>query len=269
MDNLFIEEFTANYSAKLFAEGFIYKDKTISEPKFFDHKFFSVLTIPNANGDLLHIEETAKEVNNKYKTYDLHFSFNTEDDDEKTSRMLRYLDKIFNINFGYMKALHDSYIQAGVDIGLFVKTGVVEFKPSSMISHCDTSVINKKFNLKIQNVSYNPVIKKVTKTKKIELKGGIPQSFQEGIITATFQIKALFLDESPYLFYNNGETPILVHAPNSTMTEVLMVGMLYTYCYDYFKERIGKKFLNMDIDLNNISQELFDQYIDVIDMVKI
>jgi hypothetical protein len=53
------------------------------------------------------------------------------------------------------------------------------------------------------------------------------------------------------------------------MTDVLTVGMLYTYFYDSFKDRIGKKFLDMDIDLKSINKELFDSYIDVIDMAKI
>lgn len=269
MDNLFIEQFASNYSAKLFAEGFVYKDKSASEPNFFDRKFFSVLTIPNKNGDILYIEETAKENNSNSKSYDLYFSFNTQDDDEKTVRMLRYLDKIFNVNFNYMKAIHDSYVQAGLDVGLFIKTGNVEFKPNSMLSHRDVSFVNKKFNLAIQKVIYNPVVAKIIRTKKIDLKGGIPQSFDEGKFTATFQTKLLFLDQSPFFFYNNGETPILVHAPNSTMTDVLTVGMLYTYFYDSFKDRIGKKFLDMDIDLKSISKELFDSYIDVIDMAKI
>lgn len=269
MDNLFIEQFTSNYSAKLFAEGFVYKDKSVSEPKFFDRKFFSVLSIPNKNGDILYIEETAKENNSHSKSYELHFSFNTQDDEEKTARMLRYLDKIFNTNFNYMKAIHDSYVQAGLDVGLFIKTGDVEFKPSSILSHMDTSVVNKKFNVAIQNVTYNPVVAKIIKTKKIDLKGGIPQSFDDGEFTATFQTKVLFLDQSPFLFYNNGETPILVHSPNSSITEVLSVGMFYTYFYDSFKDRIGKKFLDMDIDLKTISKELFDSYIDVIDMSKI
>lgn len=269
MDNLFIEQFDSNYSAKLVVEGFLYNDKSVSEPKFFDRKFLSVLSIPNKNGDILHIEETIKENNSNSKSYDLHFSFNTQDDDEKTGRMLRYLDKIFNTNFNYMKTIHDSYVQAGLDIGLFIKTGHVEFKPNSMLSHMDTSVVNKKFNLTIQNVTYNPVVAKIIKTNKIDLKGGVTQSFENGEFTVTFQTKVLFLDQSPFLFYTNGETPILVHTPNSTMTEVLSFGILYTYFYDSFKDRIRKKFLDMDIDLNTISKELFDSYIDVIDMVKI
>lgn len=267
MDKLFIEQFISNYFGKLFAEGFIFRDKSISEPKFFDDKFFSVLTIPNKNGDIIYVEETAKI--NENNSYELHFSFNTEDDKVKTTRMLRYLDKIFNTNFNYMKVIHDGYVQAGLDVGLFLKTGDIEFNPSSMISHMDSSFINNKFNINIKNLIYKPLVSKIIKTKNINLKGGSSQSFDDGKFTVIFQTNILFLDNSPFFFYHNDDTPILVHTPNSTMNTVLTTGIIYTYFYDYFKERIGEKFLNMDIDLNIISQELIDQYINVIDMVKI
>lgn len=276
MDNLFLEQFKSHYSALLLAEGFIYEDKSISDSKFFDNKFFSVLTIPNENGDILHIEETAKNVNvdSKYKKYNLYFSFNTEDSDEKTSRMLHYLEQIFNIKFKLLKILHDTYLQAGLDIGLFVKTGDVIFKPHLLLSHFDTSIINKKSKVIIDNIKYKPLLKKIIKTKKIVLNFGISQYFENGKLYANFDTNGLvFFDKTAHVIHVNNFDCLAIYKPNSvnssTEFDPVYPSLLYTYFYDYFKERIDTKFFNMDIDLNNISQELFEQYLDVTDMVKI
>lgn len=272
MDNLFLEQFKSNYSAKFLAEGFVYDDHSISEPQTFSGREFSVLTIPHSNGDVILIEEAKKDNPNRSRSYSLHFEFNTKDDDLKTTRMITYLDKIFDVNFKSLKSIHDNYIEAGLAIGLFVKTGDVMFKTHLLLSHFDTSIVNKKSTVVIDNVTYNPVVKKLikrNKMNKVVLNCGIAQSFDKGRLSVNFDTMALFFDKQLHIIHPNGSDCILVRKPNMVDLDTLFPSLLYTYFYDYFKERIDTKFFNMDIDLNNISQELFDQYLDVTDMVKI
>lgn len=272
MDILFLEQFKSHYSAKLLVEGFSYEDHNVSEPKTFDGKEFSVLTIPNSNGDVIHIEESKKDNSNKSRLYDLHFEFNTEDNAIKTSRMIQYLDTIFDVNFKSIKSIHDNYVQAGLDIGLFIKTGDVLFTPNLLLLHFDTSVVNKKNSLVIANLKYNPVVKKLIRNNSVDLKCNLSQSFEKGVFKVDLSIRGLFFDQHVNILQPNGSEIILISKPSqSTVSTVdtLTRNLLYTYFYDYFKERIEIKFLNMGVDLNNTSQELFNKYLDVLAMVKI
>lgn len=269
MDSLFLEQFKSHYSAKLLVEGFSYESHNISEPKNFAGIEFSVLTIPNSNGDVIHIEESKKENPNRSRLYDLHFEINSEDNTVKTAKVIQYLDSIFNVNFKSIKSIHDNYVQAGLDLGLFVKTDNVKFKPNSLLLHFDTSVINKKNTLVIDNLKYNPVVKKLIRNNNVALTCNISQSFEKGVFKVDLSIRGLFFDQHVNLLQPNGSEIILFSKPSISTVDPLVSSLLYSYFYDYLKERIETKFFNMDIDLNNISQELFNKYLDVVAMVKI
>lgn len=269
MDSLFLEQFKLHHSAKLLAEGFSYDDHNVSESQSFSGREFSVLTIPNSNGDVIHIEESKKDNPNKSRLYDLNFEFNTKDDAIKTARMTRYLENIFDINFKSIKSIHDNYVQAGLDIGLFIKTGDVIFTPDLLLLHCDTSVVNKKNSLVVANLKYNPVVKKLIRNNSVDLKCNLAQTFENGVFKVDLSIRGLFFDQHVNILQPCGSEFILVSKPSQSTVDPLVKNLLYTYFYDYFKERIETKFLNMDIDLNNTNQELFNKYLDVIAMVKI
>lgn len=268
MDYLFLEQFTSHYADKLKEAGFVYDPEQITKIPANDGIVYSVLTMKNDQADFLYIEETAYE--NKNKKHEIHFSFSSHDNDIKHSRMLGYLDTIFNVDFKYIEAIHDSYLQSGIDIGLFVKTGEVAFNSKDLLIHQDTSIISKKNKIKINNVIYNPIVEKMIKTKKVMLNCNISPTFEKGKLTVLFQISGLIFDQNLHLFYNSDQEYILVHAPSpKDGTDVLNTKLLYSYFYDYFKKRIDLKFLNMDVDLTTMNKELFDKYVDVIDMTKI
>lgn len=269
MDKLFLEQFEAHYSAKLLAEGFSYENHNVREEGIFMQLEISVLSIPNSNGDFIHIEESKKDNTNRSRLYDLHFEFNTDDDNIKTARMTQYLENIFDVNFKSIKSLHDNYVQAGLDIGLFVKTGDVVFIPDLLLLHFDTSVLKKKNSLVIANLKYNPVVKKLIRNNSVDLKCNLAQSFDKGVFKVDLSIRGLFFDQHVNILQPSCSEFILVSKPSQSTIDTLVRNLLYTYFYDHFKERIETKFLNMGVDLNNTSQELFNKYLDVLAMVKI
>lgn len=269
MDTTFLDSFRSTYEEKLVSAGFCYEQATVNVSAPFSGKILSIMTIPHSSGDLLHIEEMANEKTGNNPDYKILFSLNTMDEKTKTERCIHYLSSIFNIDFNYIEMIYDNYIKAGLDIGLFVHNGIVEFNPSLLLNHYEASSMKDSSSLALNNVNYKEIIVPLVKSKKLIIKFKNTLSFEEGRFAVTFQLIVVFFDQSTFIFYGSGEDYILVYEPNGDGTTVLTPEMLHPYFCEYFKDRIANKFIGMDIDLTTITPELFKKYVDIIDMSNI
>jgi len=269
MDTEFLNSFRLSYEEKLISTGFLYEQATINVSEPFSGKILSMLTIPHSLGDLLHIEQMANEKTGNNPDYKILFSINTMDERVKTERTIHYLSSIFNIDFNYIEKIHNSYIKAGLDIGLLVQDDVIEFNRSLLLNHYEATSMKESFSLLLNNIDYKEIIRPLIKEKQLKFKCKNTLNFEDDKFTTTFQLIAMFFDQATFMFYGNGEDYILVYEPNSDGTIVLTPDEMYSFFYEYFKTRIQKKFTDMDVDLTTVTPELFKKYLDIIDMSNI